>query len=115
MANNTAKGWEDINDEQDMTEEEGGGKGASITIAPEEPVQLKRDKETNKVTKVIYGNQERMLEGEAVVMWSEEILRDEETGKIIGVQTVRPNGSVTIEHILRDGDGKFTGTRLEYV
>lgn len=112
MPSNTAKGWEDQLSWDDSTSTDGGS--SSITIAPEEPVQLIRDPETNQVTKVVYGNMSRMMEGEPVVMWSEEILRDEETGQVIGIRTIRPNGTSTVETILRDENGMFLGTELKY-
>jgi hypothetical protein len=114
LANNTVKGWEEKLTWDDMMDD--GSSGGAITVAPEEPVQIVRDPDTNKVAKVIYGNMGRMMEGEPVIMWSEEILRDETTGQITGIQTVRPNGTMTVEHILRDETtGQFLGTKLEYL
>lgn len=111
MPSNTVKGWEEKLTWDDMMD----AGTSDITIAPEEPVTLERDPDTNAVTKVTYGNMERMMEGEPVVLWSEEILRDESTGQISGVKTTRPNGTVTIEHMLRDDNGQFIGTKLEYL
>jgi hypothetical protein len=107
----TSLGWED----KLTWDETSDSSTNSITIAPGEPVTLVRDPDTKQVIQVIYGNMERMMMGEPVVIWTEDILRDETTGQVIGVQTVRPNGTITIEHMVRDETGMFTGTTLEYL
>jgi hypothetical protein len=112
--NNIAKGWENPVKEVEPFDPTKSVDG-SVTIGPEEPVQLVRDPITKKVVSVIYADMERMMQGDPVVMWTEDILRDPVTGKVIGIQTVRPNGIMTIEHIDRDVDGTFIGTRLEYL
>jgi hypothetical protein len=112
MPASTAMGWEDQLTWDDVGD--GTGQASSITIAPGEPVTLVRDEETKQVIRVIYGNMERMAMGEPVVIWTEELIRDE-NGQLTAIQTVRPNGTITLEHMVRDADGMFTGTTLEYL
>jgi len=115
MPNSIAKGWEEKLTQADIdADNANGGASGSITIAPEEPVQLVKDPDTGQVTKVIYGDIDRMMEGDPVVMWTEEIVRDDK-GVVIGIQTMRPNGTMTMEHMIRDDKGKFLGTKLEFL
>jgi hypothetical protein len=86
----------------------------SVAIAPEEPVTIIRHPDTGQVVQVVYGDMERMMRGEPTIIWSEEIIRDDK-GQVVAIQTMRPNGVVTIEHLDRDSNGKLIGTRLEYL
>jgi hypothetical protein len=111
--NDIVKGWENPISEI-APHDPNNPDVSSVTVGPEEPVTLFRDPLTNQVTQVIYGDMERMMNGEPVIMWTEDIVRDPVTNKVIGIRTMRPNGVMTMEHIERDVDGTFIGTRLEF-
>jgi len=112
--NDIIKGWE--NPVTQLTPYDPENPNVStITVSPEEPVKLTRDPITKQAVQVLYGDIDRMRRGDPVVMWTEDILRDPLTNKVIGIQTMRPNGVMTIEHIHRDVDGKFLSTTLEYL
>jgi hypothetical protein len=115
MPNNIAKGWEEILTDADLNDPSYMASG-NLTVAPEEPVKIIRDDTTGAVNTVMYGNLARMLAGDQVVTWTEDIIRDATTGQVIGIQTTRPNGTMTMEHIIRDPiTGKIDHTELEYL
>ncbi|ALN97808.1 hypothetical protein Bp8pS_129 [Bacillus phage vB_BpuM-BpSp] len=112
MSNSTVKGWEDKINWEDRSSLDDNN-ASSITVAPEEPVKIVKDSETGLVKKFIFGNMKRIEEGEAAVLWSQELIRDENNA-VTGILTTRANGVQTLEKFIRE-NGEFIGTELEYL
>jgi len=118
MASRIVKGWETLPTDEELLEMLENPDANTETVVPEEPVKLIRtpDKDGKLIlTKVIYGNLERLMNGDTVVVWSEELLRDDATGKLIGIKTTRADGTITKEMFTNDSDGNFDHSSLEYL
>jgi hypothetical protein len=109
MPSNSAFGWEDKMTWDDLSNQQPG----DMTVVPEEPVTINYG-EDGLVTSVIYGNMKRIEEGEPAVIWSQDIIRDDNK-KVIGIQTTRANGTITMETFVYDENGRFTGSTLDYL
>lgn len=90
-------------------------KDPGIGLAPEGPIKLVMDEETGLLVNCLYGDFDRMMNGELVGIWNEEILRDPETKAITAIRTTRVNGTITREDFIRDETtGKLIGTKMVF-
>jgi len=87
-----------LEDLENMTEEE---RNSNLIVTPEEPVEMMYD-ENGQVMSVIYGDMERLMQGDPVVIWTQDIVRDPATGQVTSILTVRPDGNMTEETFVRD-------------
>jgi len=109
MPNNIAMGWEEKQTQAEI--DDPSLVNGTVTVAPEGPIKIIKD-ENGQIQSIIHGDMTRMLNGEMVAIWSEEIIRDTTTGLIQAVKTTRPSGSVVTEQFYRDANGKLTSTKM---
>lgn len=111
MPANIALGWE-----EPLTDAEKKDPSIiddTVSVAPEGPIKIIKD-ENGFIQKIIHCDFDRLLKGEMVGSWTEEIIRDPDTGVIQGIKTTRSSGTIVTEQFFRDQNGKLTNTKLVF-
>lgn len=109
---NWGLGFEELKDPGDTTAE-------GQPIAAESPFTLQYNTTTGLLRKVIYADEEARSNGQPFSYWSETVIRDPLTNKVVGIKTITPAGSTVIEHFVFGMDpalptyNKLIGSTLE--
>lgn len=112
MPNNIAIGWEELLTDAEKLDPSLLGTGNTV-VAPDNPVLIMRD-ENDSISGFMYGDMDRLMIGDPVNLWTEELIRDPVSKKVVGTHVTRTNGTIVDELFQYDENGKFTGTKLVY-